>query len=91
MSRNTHPKVQAGAWLKPNQADALETAVYRCRPDSLQERDDTILTLMFDTELLREDNSVLSLPGHLQKDYPTDNSPNAARLGLASDNTRTLT
>ena len=49
MSRNTHPKVQAGVWLKPNQADALETAVYRCRPDSLQERDDTILTLMFDT------------------------------------------
>jgi Site-specific recombinase XerD len=44
-----------------------------------------------DVEYLREDNSVLYLPGHIQKQYPTDNSPNAARLGLASDTTRTLT
>jgi integrase/recombinase XerC/integrase/recombinase XerD len=90
-------------WLKPAQVDALRTAVYHCRPDYLQERDDTILTLMYDTgirvgelvavdvEYLREDNSVLYLPGHIQKQYPNDNSPNASRLGLASDTTRTLT
>jgi Site-specific recombinase XerD len=43
-----------------------------------------------DTEHLRENNSVLYLPAHIQKEYPTDNSPSAARLGLASDTTRTL-
>ena len=100
----TDSTVQAGVWLNPDQVDTLRTTVYCCRPDSLRERNDTILTLMYDdtsvcvgelvaidTEHLREDNSVLYLPGHLQKDYPTDNSPNAARLGLAMDTTRTLT
>ena len=103
MSDNVNSKVQASVWLKPDQLDALRTAVYRCRPDSLQERDDTILTLMYDTgvrvgelvaidtEHLRDDNSVLYLPAHIQKEYPTDNSPNAAYLGLATDTTRTVT
>jgi hypothetical protein len=49
MSDNGNSKVQASVWLKPDQLDALRTAVYRCRPDYLQERDDTILTLMSDT------------------------------------------
>jgi integrase/recombinase XerD len=44
-----------------------------------------------DTEHLRDDNSVLYLPAQIQKDYPTDNSPNPARLGVATDTTRTLT
>ena len=103
MSDNVNSKVQASVWLKPDQLDALRTAVYRCRPDYLQERDDTILTLMYDTGVrvgelvaidtdhLRDDNSVLYLPAHIQKEYPTDNSPSAARLGLATDTTRTLT
>ena len=84
MSDDVNSKVQASVWLKPDQLDALRTAVYRCRPDYLQERDDTILTLMsdtgvrvgelvaIDTDHLRDDNSVLSLPAHIQKDYPTD-------------------
>ncbi len=103
MSDNVNSKVQASVWLKPNQLDALRTAVYRCRSDYLQGRDDTIFTLMYntsvrvgelvaiDTEHLREDNLVLYLPAHIQKDYPTNNSPDAARLGLASDTTRTVT
>jgi len=103
MSDNVNSKVQASVWLKPDQLDALRTAVYRCRPDYLQERDDTILTLMYDTGVrvgelvaidtdhLRDDNSVLYLPAHIQKEYPTDNSPSAARLGLATDTTRTVT
>ena len=81
MSNNVNSKVQASVWLKPDQLDALRTAVYRCRPDYLQERDDAILTLMsdtgvrvgelvaIDTEHLREENSVLYLPAHIQKDY----------------------
>ena len=103
MSDNGNSKIQASVWLKPDQLDALRTAVYRCRPDYLQERDDTILTLMYDTGVrvgelvaidtdhLRDDNSVLYLPAHIQKEYPTDNSPSAARLGLATDTMRTVT
>ena len=30
------------------------------------------------------------LPGHLQKDYPNDNSPEAVRMELDGDTTRTL-
>ena len=49
MSDNVNSKVQSGVWFKPDQVDAIQTAVYRYRPDSLRERDDTILTLMYDT------------------------------------------
>ncbi len=103
MSHNPNSTVQASVWLKPDSLDALRTAVYRCRPDYLQERDNTILTLMsdtgvrvgefvaIDTDHLRDNNSVLYLPTHIQKDYPTDNSPSPARLRLATDTTRTLT
>jgi site-specific recombinase XerD len=49
MSHNPNSTVQASVWLKPDSLDALRTAVYRCRPDYLQERDNTILTLMSDT------------------------------------------
>lgn len=103
MSDSANSKPQASAWVKPDQVEALRTAVYRCRPDYLQQRDEAIITLMYDTGLrvselvslnehhLRDDNSSLYLPGGLQKDYPTDDSPNATRLGLSEDTSRVLT
>ncbi|MFD1632913.1 tyrosine-type recombinase/integrase (plasmid) [Haloplanus ruber] len=103
MAQNENSQIQASVWLKPDQVEALRTAVYQTRPDYLQERDDAIIALMYDTGVrvgelvaidvdhLREENTTLYLPGHIQKDYPTDNSPGAARIGLASDTTRTLT
>ncbi|MFD1687601.1 tyrosine-type recombinase/integrase [Halobellus litoreus] len=102
MSKNADSKTQASVWLKPDQVDALRSAVYRCRPDYLQQRDDALLALMYDTGLrvgelvaldvdhLREGNTRLYLPGHLQKDYPNDNSPDAVRMKLDADTTRTL-
>jgi len=102
MSANTNSKTQASVWLKPEQVEALRSAVYRCRPDYLQQRDDALLALLYDTGLrvaelvavdvdhLREDNSLLFVPAENQKDYPNDNSPKVARLGLAPDTTRTL-
>jgi integrase/recombinase XerD len=102
MSGSTNSKARASAWLKPDQVDALRTAVYRCRPDYLQQRDDALIALMYDTGLrvgetvalnvehLRDDRATLYLPGPIQKDYPTDESPGPARLGLAEDTTRTL-
>lgn len=102
MSKNSNSKTQASVWLKPGQVEALRSAVYRCRPDYLQQRDDALLALLYDTGLrvgelvaldvdhLREDNTRLYLPGHLQKDYPNDNSPDAVRMVLDADTTRTL-
>jgi integrase/recombinase XerC/integrase/recombinase XerD len=102
MPDTANSKTQASVWLKPEQVEALRSAVYRCRPDYLQQRDDALLALMYDTGLrvgelvaidvdhLREDNTRLYLPGHLQKDYPNDNSPDAVRMELDADTTRTL-
>lgn len=100
MSANSKPR--ATTWVKPGQVASLRTAVYQCRPDYLQQRDDAVITLMYDTGLrvgelvaldvdhLRDDNTTLYLPAGLQKDYPNDNTPEPARLGLDDDTTRTL-
>lgn len=102
MSDNADTQVRASVWLKPDQVDALRTAVYRCRPDYLQARDDAILATLYDTGLrvgelvaldvdhLREDNSKLYLPTDLQKDYPNDNTPSPTTIALSDDTTRTL-
>ena len=102
MSVNTNSKTQASVWLKPEQVEALRSAVYRCRPDYLQQRDDALLALLYDTGLrvaelvavdvdhLREDNSLLFVPAENQKDYPNDNSPRSRTLALSPDTTRTL-
>ena len=68
----------------------------------LQQRNDAIITLLYDTglrvgelvqidgEMLRENNRVLYIPAHIQKDYPNENSPSAVTIELDSDTTRTL-
>ena len=102
MPSNTDTKVQASVWLKPDQIEALRNAVYRTSADYLQQRDEAIITLMYDTglrvgelvaldvEYLRDNNTRLFVPGHVQKDYPNDNSPKASRMRLDSDTTRVL-
>jgi len=103
MSESENSKVEASVWVTPEQVDAMRTAVVRESADYLADRNDAMLALMYDTGLrvgelvavdvehLREDNTVLYLPGPIQKDYPTDNSPSPTSLSLASDTTRTLT
>ena len=102
MTRNTNSKVRAAVWLKPDQIDALRNAVYRTSAEYLRDRDDAIIALMYDTGLrvgelvaidvehLRDDNTRLYVPGHIQKDYPNDNSPTATRIALDGDTTRAL-
>jgi integrase/recombinase XerC/integrase/recombinase XerD len=99
-SANSQPR--AKTWVRPEQVDELRSAVYRCRADYLQQRDDAIIALMYDAGLrvaelvaldvdhLRDDNSDLYLPTRIQKDYPTDTSPPPATISLAPDTTRTL-
>ena len=102
MAQNADSKVRAKVWLTPDQVDGLRSACYSVGADYLQQRNEAIIALMYDTGLrvgelvavdvsmLREGNTALYLPTEIQKDYPNDNSPNPATLELASDVTRLL-
>ena len=102
MAGNTNSQVRAKVWLRPEQVDAIRSACYQAGADYLQQRNEAIVALMYDTGLrvgelvaldvdyLRDDAFKLYLPGHIQKDYPNENSPPPKTLGLASDTTRVL-
>jgi integrase/recombinase XerC/integrase/recombinase XerD len=102
MAGNTDSQVRAKVWLRPEQVDELRTACYQTGADYLQQRNEVVVALMYDTGLrvaelvaldvehLRDDATKLYLPTHIQKDYPTDNSPPPKTLGLSSDVTRLL-
>ena len=102
MVKNVDSKVQAKVWLTPNQVDELRPACYSTGADYLQQRNEAIIALMYDTglrvgelvavdvDMLREGNSALYVPTDIQKDYPNDNEPAPATLELASDVSRLL-
>jgi len=70
--------------------------------DYLQQRNEAIIALMYDTglrvgelvavdvDMLREGNSTLYVPTEIQKDYPNDNEPAPATLELSPDMSRLL-
>ena len=103
MSQKTNSNIRAKVWLEPAQVDALRNA---CYDDSfasyLQQRNDAIIGLLYDSGLrvgelvqldvgmLRDNNTALYLPAHIQKDYPTESSPSAVTMDLDSGTTRTL-
>jgi len=102
MSNNTDTKVRAKVWLRPGQVDDMRSACYDVGADYLQQRNEAIIALMYDTGLrvgelvaldvdhLRDNNTALYLPTRIQKDYPNDSSPPPATLELASDVSRLL-
>jgi integrase len=79
------------SWLKPAQVESLRDAAHQGRHG---QRDDAILTLLYDTglrrgELAQVDRDMLDLeegqlrtPASIQKDYPNDNSPKPATFAL---------
>jgi len=88
------------SWLKPEQVEAMRDAAHHGRHGP---RDDTIVTLLYDTGLRRGelaalnrdmldlDEQELRIPASIQKDYPNDNTPNAATFALdRSDDLRTV-
>jgi len=98
---STDSKVRAKVWLTPDQVDDLRSTCYSTGADYLQQRNEAIIALMYDTglrvgtssrrlDMLREGNSLLYVPTEIQKDYPNDNEPAPATLELASDVTRLL-
>ena len=103
MSSETNSNIQASVWLEPSQVESLRNACYdESFASYLQQRNDAIITLMYDTGLrvgelvqvddpmLRNNNTELYLPAHIQKDYPNENSPSAVTIDLDSDTTRTV-
>jgi integrase/recombinase XerC/integrase/recombinase XerD len=102
MAQDTDSKVRSKVWLTPDQVDELRSACYSIGADYLQQRNEGIIALMYDTGLrvgelvavdvnmLRGGNSALYIPTEIQKDYPNDNEPAPATLELASDVTRLL-
>ena len=102
MAQNLDSKVRAKVWLTPDQVDDLRSACYSTGADYLQQRNEAIIALMYDTglrvgelvavdvDMLREGNTALYVPTEIQKDYPNDNEPAPATLELASDVTRLL-
>jgi len=100
MDDHANSKVRAKVWVTPDQVEALRSTCYNTGTDYLQQRNEAIVTTMYDTglrvgelvqldvELLRNNNSELYLPTKLQKDYPNENSPPPVTLTLAKDTTR---
>ena len=72
MAQNLNSKVRAKVWLTPDQVDDLRSACYSTGASYLQQRNEAIIALMYDTglrvgelvavdvDMLREGNSVLS-------------------------------
>ncbi|WP_135304833.1 tyrosine-type recombinase/integrase [Haloarcula amylovorans] len=102
MGEHANSQVRAKVWVTPDQVESLRSASYATGADYLQQRNEAIVTTMYDTglrvgelvqldiELLRNNNSELYLPTELQKDYPNQNSPPPVTLELADDTTRLL-
>lgn len=93
---------KATVWLKPQQVETMRTATVEISADYLASRNDALIALLYDTGLrvseavqldvehVDLEDGVIGLPASLQKDYPTGNSPDYARIGLADDTVRTL-
>lgn len=83
-------------WLKPNQVEQMRDAAHEGRHG---QRDEAIITLLYDTGLRRAecsqvdrdmldlDDELLRIPVHIQKDFPNDNTPNPATFQLDQSGT----
>jgi integrase/recombinase XerD len=103
MTQDTDSNIRAKVWLEPEQVEAMRNACYdESFASYLQQRNDAIIALLYDTglrvgelvqldvQMLRDGRTALYLPAHIQKDYPTENSPSAVTMDLDGETTRTL-
>lgn len=88
----THRETNSNiSWLKPQQVEHLRDAAHSGRHGA---RDEAIVTLLYDTGLRRAELAAvdrdmvdleageLRIPGEIQKDYPTEQSPRPATFEL---------
>jgi integrase/recombinase XerC/integrase/recombinase XerD len=102
MSESANPQVRAKVWLVPEQVEQLRSAAYKLGADYLQQRNEALVQLLYDSGLrvgeivqvdvdhLRSGNSELYLPTELQKDYPNENSPPPVTMEFAPETSRLL-
>jgi len=92
---STSRGTQARTWLLPSDVEAMRSAAYSDDVETaLQDRDDALIALLYDTGLRRSeaaaldvgnldlDRGELYLPGHIQKQRPTDVPRGSATLEL---------
>lgn len=84
------------SWLKPEQVEAMREACYS-RLARNCDRNDAMIALFYDSglrpgelvqltaDMFDADASCLRIPGSMQKDYPTQASPQAVTIGLEQD------
>ena len=88
--------------MKPEQIDKLRTATVSNSADYLSARNDAIIALLADTglrvgelvqitgDMFDSSDSVLRIPGAIQKQHPNSGSPDARTMELAPDTVRTI-
>jgi len=96
----TDSKAQATAWLKPEQVRELRAVAQGDEFQSyLRDRNEVVVALLYDTGLrvselvaldvdllhLDDDPPHINIPAGIQKDYPTDDSPNDRRMKIGVD------
>jgi integrase/recombinase XerD len=98
----TQPDPQATVWLKPEQVDELRSATVENSANYLAARNDALIGLLYDTglrvneltslgvDMLDLNEGIVMLPAGIQKDYPTDRSPQYTEIELAGETVRTL-
>jgi len=99
---NSQTDAKATVWLKPKQVDQLRSATVENSADYLTGRNDAMIATLYDTglrvnelvsldvDMFDLDDALLGLPADIQKDYPNDNTPTYAPIGLDEDTVRTL-
>ena len=98
----TQPDPQAAVWLKPEQVDELRSATVENSVSYLGARNDAAIALLYDTglrvneltsldvDMLDLSEGIIMLPAGIQKDYPTDRSPQYTEIELTGETVRTL-
>ena len=88
--------------MKPEQIDKLRTATVANSADYLSARNDAIIAVLADTglrvgelvqitgDMFDSSDGVLRIPGAIQKQYPTEQSPPPRTIELAPDTVRTI-
>jgi integrase len=91
MSADTEMIDSNVSWLKPEQVESMRDACYEGRHG---QRDEAIVTLLYDTGLRRAEQAQvnrdmldlkdgqLRIPPSIQKDYPNENTPDPATFAL---------
>ena len=106
MTTSPNSQAQSGdpgrSWLKPEQIDQLRSATVATSADYLSARNDAIIALLADTglrvgelvqitgDMFDISDGVLRIPGAIQKQYPTEQSPPPRTIELEADTVRTI-